>query len=245
MDPKFKYYVYQLRNPIISVPFYIGKGSGNRWQDHFRLSSKDNSLKTRYIRALREIGIEPVCDILFSNLSESLAYDLEKELIRFHGRLELDINGILTNNRIDCRPIMTTTVRENISKTKKDIPFTENHKTALSNARAGKSWKDLYGDKYEARLSKAKSPKGPMKQSRKDNISKAKKGIQPHNWTQESRDKLSLTNSGRTPSENTLKQVKINAKIMKTCPHCNTMGNGPAMQRWHFNHCKKAIHAHN
>lgn len=23
-----------------------------------------------------------------------------------------------------------------------------------------------------------------------------------------------------------------------TCPHCNTVGKGPMMFRWHFEHCK-------
>lgn len=205
-----------------------------------RKNSKDNSAKSQYIRQLREVGLEPVCDILFSNLNEAIAYDLEKELILFHGRIDIDQNGILTNNRIDCRPVMTNTVKQNISNSKKGVTFSEDHRDSLSKARTGRTWEDLYGENYESRLEKAKQPKGPMTDKRKENISKAKIRKRPHDWDQQSRDKLSKTLCGRTPSENTLNQVRINAKIMKTCPHCNKMGNGPAMQRWHFKNCKKA-----
>ena len=82
------YYVYQyLRNVTskqgeVNTPYYIGKGSNNRaYGYHGNVPVPKN---------------KEFIQILFSNLSESEAFDKEKELILFHGRQD-NGSGILRN----------------------------------------------------------------------------------------------------------------------------------------------------
>ena len=82
------YYVYQyLRNVTskqgeINTPYYIGKGSSNRaYTYHGNVPVPKN---------------KDFIQILFSNLSESEAFDKERELILFHGRQD-NGSGILRN----------------------------------------------------------------------------------------------------------------------------------------------------
>ena len=60
----------------------------------------------------------------------------------------------------------------------------------------------------------------------------------PHNWSIESREKVSKKLTGIKRTEKTVQKMKQSAKIKKTCPHCGIVGSGPSMQRWHFKNCK-------
>lgn len=101
-----KYYVYVYKNPIDGVPFYVGKGCGNRCYKHLK-ETKDNTenyKKYCIIKYLRNLGLSPEIEIISSDLSESDAYDLEKMLIEKYGRRDIDDNGVLTNVCSDQRP---------------------------------------------------------------------------------------------------------------------------------------------
>ena len=77
--------------------------------------------------------------------------------------------------------------------------------------------------------------------------------------TEEHKQKISVTMTGRQQSEYQKQRVKevhtgkiygketrekirhaaiLRESIIVTCPHCNKVGNGPAMKRWHFTNCK-------
>lgn len=100
------YYVYQLVDPITNLPFYIGKGTGNRAQTHLHESSRDqNKYKTNKIAAIRATGCEPRIEYIAENiLDENLAYKIETEMIKHYGRKGYDEGGILTNICLDNRP---------------------------------------------------------------------------------------------------------------------------------------------
>jgi len=52
----------------------------------------------------------------------------------------------------------------------------------------------------------------------------------------------SITHKGKTLSSQTRSKISDRMKIisagLKSCPHCNIVGSGPVMKRWHFDHCK-------
>lgn len=101
-----RYFVYALIDPRNHEPFYIGKGSGTRPSDHMNESKQStlNPRKYSKIQKIRSSGLEPLVEIISSNLSEGDAYDQEELLIKKYGRAGIDPNGILTNLVLGARP---------------------------------------------------------------------------------------------------------------------------------------------
>jgi hypothetical protein len=100
------YYVYAYIDPRTELPFYIGKGHGNRAYFHLTESktATKNIRKWNKIASIRAAGYEPQVTILKDGLTENAAYDLERTLIQQWGRKRLDPNGVLTNFCVDARP---------------------------------------------------------------------------------------------------------------------------------------------
>ncbi len=81
------FYIYGLFDPIKNEYFYIGKGKGKRFDDHFKKNKWDfNSAKIERIRSLEEGGFPAQIKIIIDGLSEEIAYSIEKELICRIGR---------------------------------------------------------------------------------------------------------------------------------------------------------------
>ena len=120
------------------------------------------------------------------------------------------------------------------------LSFSTLHTQHLSEAKQGRTWEEIYGEEGAALKRKQNSkPKGAMKESQRKNISEAKKGMNaPHNWNKKSRQKVRDKLLGIIRTKKTIQKMKEAANIIKTCPQCGITGSGPAMQRWHFNHCK-------
>ena len=80
------------------LPFYVGKGIGNRAWAH--LTEKENSYNRRKIRTIQKIrkfGKEPSVMIWKAGLTCDEAFTMEKFLINRFGRRGIDNGGILTN----------------------------------------------------------------------------------------------------------------------------------------------------
>lgn len=94
------YYVYVYCDPRNNnLPFYVGKGSGNRINNHLTETFEKTSNKRKYykIESIRRDGLKPHIFKYAENLPEEQAYELEDFLIAVWGRKDFDENGILFN----------------------------------------------------------------------------------------------------------------------------------------------------
>lgn len=137
------YYVYTLTDPRSDKIFYVGKGKGNRWKDHFKPSCVgDNPHKDNIIRKIKSLGLEVVINFPFTKLEETVAYDKEAELISSYGRKGYNKGGILTNVCVDNRPPDFTGRKHSEESKRKmsasQLNMSEETKSKISEARTGK-----------------------------------------------------------------------------------------------------------
>ena len=167
------FYVYVYYHPETKVPFYIGKGSGDRFKKHLfeTKENTENYKKWAYIQGLRNKGLEPIIEKVFETTDENAAYDEEMRLIKLYGRRDLDEHGILTNICEDSRP------------PKRTRALTEEHKKKISNAHKGHT---------------AYNPDYKHSKETKQKISLANKGKPGHMagklHTEESKQKIANSN---------------------------------------------------
>lgn len=159
------YYIYEYVDPRTNLPFYIGKGSGNRKLHHLNetLETTDNKKKYFKIQKIRLSGQEPIINIIVDNISnEELAYKIEDEFILKYGREGFEENGILTNICLNNKPPVGIGEKNGMFNRK----HTDDAKKKVSDANKGKiPWN-----------------KGiPRDASLKEAVSKANKGKTPWN----------------------------------------------------------------
>lgn len=123
------YYVYELIDSRINLPFYVGKGKGNRAYYHLSENKRmriENPRKYNKIQKIKSEGYEPSVNIVKYFDDENEAYDYEELLIKKYGRKNIDDGGILTNICESSRP----------PKLK------------------GRTYQELYGDEWEEQIQK-------------------------------------------------------------------------------------------
>lgn len=98
------YYIYAYIDPRSNLPFYIGKGKGDRKFDHLnqKYAKKENREKSRIIQEIIDTGLRPIITELENNiLDEEIAYNREDFYILQYGRKGYEPFGILTNKTIN------------------------------------------------------------------------------------------------------------------------------------------------
>lgn len=92
------FFVYLLKDPDTLQVFYVGKGKGNRAKQHsFPSMINKPGHKNNKIRKLQSENKNYLIEYHSENLSEEQAFDKEKELIAYYGRLD-NGSGVLTNH---------------------------------------------------------------------------------------------------------------------------------------------------
>jgi len=107
-----KYYVYSLSNPFNGKVFYIGKGCGNRINDHeseVRSGKGYNEAKLNIIRSILTTGKEVTKRIIRRFSDEAAAYKYETLLIK-------TIKGLTNIVMSQAARVKTITLNKLISK---------------------------------------------------------------------------------------------------------------------------------
>ena len=133
LDPRKQGYYQYGSTSFEYEPFYVGKGKGARKSQHLfeaSLSRGSAGPKVAKIRKLVSLGLEPIVVTPFENLSESVAYAKEDEMITLIGSPFIDNieDGPLVNMLLGANP--------------------PNHK--------GKSYVEIYGSVERAESEKRK-----------------------------------------------------------------------------------------
>lgn len=84
MNDKPEYYVYVYIDPRNFEEFYYGKGMGKRKLAH--LQDENDSEKTKRIKEIRKVGLEPLIKVIAKGLTQNEAFLVEKTLIWKLGR---------------------------------------------------------------------------------------------------------------------------------------------------------------
>jgi hypothetical protein len=91
------FYVYELIDPRTSKPFYVGKGTGDRFKEYYKQDSRITSHTRVILEDIKLSGQSVEVKIVAKNLSEEEAINFEADLIKKYGRSTKDVGGILTN----------------------------------------------------------------------------------------------------------------------------------------------------
>lgn len=194
-----KYYVYIYKDPITTIPFYVGKGKGDRYTYHLKETKENYKNKRKYdkIQSILNQNLKPIIEFHSYYDDEDHAYDAEEILIKKYGRIDLDENGILTNIAMNSKPSSATLKgktweeiygvkgvkirREKASKALKGRIQTEEWKRKNSESKKGKTYEEIHGIKEAVRLREIKrnqipwnkglktGPRGPYKKRKQTN----------------------------------------------------------------------------
>lgn len=154
------------------------------------------------------------------NLTEQQAHDLEIELIAKYGRKELG-TGIL-HNRTNGGEGSSGAIRSLETRTK------------IAKAHTGKKRKPVSEEtKQRMRIAQQGNNKGLLRsEETRKRMSKAQQGrVVSPSTTEKWRKAMELRRLSGIKDTRVIKQV--------TCPHCNKLGGGGNMTRYHFDNCKK------
>jgi hypothetical protein len=93
-----RFYVYTY-SYLDGIPFYVGKGTGNRHREHLHNSKRNSKAKSwcvKVVKGLLSKGEQPIIKKIVDNIDNEFACLIEQEYISKYGRRDIN-TGILVN----------------------------------------------------------------------------------------------------------------------------------------------------
>lgn len=189
------FYVYLYIDPLTYIPFYVGKGTGDRKFYHLT-ETEDTTINKRKYAKIQSLLTKNLTPIIFEATQftvESDAYDFEEKLIKFFGRKGFEHNGVLTNITLGSRP-----------PTRRGAKLTKEQRLALS-----------IKMKEVAQIRKQPAKRTPWNKGCKGVQIAWNKGLSTglgRVVSNETKEKLRMHNLGKKKTESTRKKMSLSMK---------------------------------
>jgi hypothetical protein len=234
------YYVYAYLDPLvpgnfnidgISVnfqPLYIGKGKGNRYKDHLKITNVKNKIFENKLKYWKQHAISEEIIIVKDNLAEIEAFNLEIKLIAEFGRFDLGTGPLLNltdggeggsgripwNKGISGVYVTSEETKKKISESSKGHTKSTETKERMSIASKGKTFSTEVREKISNSL-KGNIPwnKGKTGVYTKDTLAQmSKSSKKTYENNPELKEKMRNLNKGKTLPEETKKKISESSK---------------------------------
>ena len=130
------YYVYQLIDPRLGKPFYVGEGKNQRAWSHQKFTSGcNNPHKDRVIRKIQSLGLEVGVELIATNLTKPQSIQFEAQLIE-----KIGIENLTNICKNANPPILTGEQNGFYGKT-----HTDDNKKKCGDANRGRNNKTVVG----------------------------------------------------------------------------------------------------
>ena len=217
-------YVYTLIDPRNNLPFYVGKGRGERCNAHVAEAKyyvKRKSLKLGKIRKLLRLGMMPIVVKVEENVSDKQALDLECLLIA-----EMRDIGIPLTNMTDGGDGAqgykhTEEYKQKMRDLFKGRVITEEHRQKMCKPKSEAGRAAI----AKARLTTTYRPSEETKRKTSQTLLGRPSPMKGRVQTDEARAKMSAAGRGKP-------------KPKVECPHCKKQVAVNTAKRWHFDNCK-------
>ncbi len=218
-------YVYTLIDPRNNLPFYVGKGIGERCNAHVveaKYYVKRKSPKLNKIRKLMRLGMEPVVVKVEENVSDKQAIDLEYLLIAEMRDLGFALTNMTDGGDGAQGYKHTEAHKQKMSELQKGRVFSEETKQRMRKPKSEQGRKNI----AEARLTTEYRPSEETKRKTSEALKGRPSPMKGRIQTDEAKAKMSAWRKG-----------KLKPKV--ECPHCQKAVAVNTAKRWHFDNCKE------
>lgn len=231
------FYVYEHIRPDTGMVFYVGKGSGKR----FNTKRGRNVYWHRIVNKANGFIVKKIVE----NVDEELAFLAEQERINQLKKLNIKLCNLSNGGEGPTGYKFSAEQKAKISAKRKGValgPMKEETKKKLSEVKKGRK----FGSRpYEWKQNISKGLTGRKRSEQEcKNISAGQKG---KIISDESRKKLSIANAGEKNcmwgkthndfAREKIRQSRLNCKKVE-CPHCKKVADTANASRWHFDRCK-------
>lgn len=247
------FYVYIYRKPC-GMPFYVGKGKGDRAYHHLTEARKEittdtNRLKINIIQKILREGNDPTIQFVETGMDEEKAFEFECVLISEIGSVDLG-TGTLANmtdggeGSVGYKHSKQAIEKIRFSQKEKIVSDETKRKLSEYVSKNNPMFLDhvrekVSGENHWAYGKPARNKGIPMPEEQKRKLSIALSG-ENHPFygkpcTKERREAISSSAKG-VKKTSTVNMRKPKKKEM--CLHCKKMVDGGNLRRWHNDNCK-------